>query len=557
MSPGLKLGADARLPVLAPVSITVAQLQQIEAEFEVVNRRLRDLSALRLQTWFRKSRWLRSTLPRQLLRVRLLVHSCIVIQSCWRAASARWGQSSLAFSTSFSPKMSCSFESESLCMAFVISTPRSVPLDKVENDADTAQSYDHAISSSTGDGFEPMSLDRRPAWGLLHVHLGCSLGLAGARAAALWRGYYVRRAISCRSLQMKIKLRHDLYLLISDVERRQKWQGSGQPPQRLGPWVDVLYTGLGRLQHEVLEGFEAVLFGRTPLWGGARLPVVWLGWPCDLSRLPRLAVKARELSVDGSEPSLIAATMLQTCSPPRSPVLDDGGRFRADAVRIGHQDSMCQDPCQVTAGATAGSDVAAACLPQRRISGPSAGSVSVCLSPSSSCGPREVFAIPSDYEVLAPAPELPVFAAEGPSAAPSKASSLPASPAHRSRDWSKVRPRIDARLVRAAPVGPAAALQRQDASNSRGGVKRSAAAAVRRPRAMSSSALAKASSMPLFERLQSVIASSVGKSDTPISRTRPGVFADEPQSARKELVCLDEFRDSESLPSLTTDADGA
>lgn len=523
---GRKLGVDSGAAALAPGSVTAVRLRQVEVEFEDVYQQLRELSALRLQAWFRHSQWRRSTLPRQFLRVRLLLHSCMIIQAAWRAAVARYAQSNLTLSTSFSPKLCRSLESQ--CAAVQMS--HAGQPDRIKKGIDPAQPNVQEIALLSGSCSEHMSIGRRPNWGLLDIHLGCSLGQAGARVAALWRGYYVRRAISCRSLQMKIKLRHDLYLLISDVEARQKSQARGQPPQRLGPWVDVLYTGLGRLQREVLEGFESVVLGRAPLWGGARLPVTWLGWPCDLHRLPRLALRARELSLDCSEPSLIASTMLQTCTPPRSPLADEAGIFEADAMRMWHHDNQSQNSGRAVADVAAGRISATACLLRQMTSAPSTETLPMVLSSARNCGPREVFVVPSDYEVLATPLEPLGLAEDVPCAMPAKASSTPASPAHCSRDWSKVRPRVDARLVRAggsarAPVGAGS---------------RSTAGLVRRSR-MSSPGLSTASSMPLLQQFHVDGATSLERGGNVFSRIRPGEVEDKASFLRTESVCLDDL----------------
>lgn len=448
----------------------VARLRRLEAELQAVSLEHRELSAVRLQRWYRASCWRRWVWPRQLMRARLLVHSCIVIQTAWRAAMAHASQSILTLSTSLSPTLLPSpvrQDGESPINIALADAPPHVPAGEVDKGvespihvalADAPQSVPSCVldkGADPGPDHPKAQLQTTPSVSDLHrrrsdwewpdPRRGLSLGPGGARAAALWRGYYVRRAMSCRSLQMKIKLRHDLYLLISDVEARQQWQAGGPPPQRLGPWVDVLYTGLGRLQNEVLEGFEAVLQGPAPLWGGARLPVSWLGWPRDLRRLARLPVRKRERSPACSEPSLIASTMLQTCTPPRSPLPADGsGELLADALRRWQHDDLLQ----AFGGAA---DAAAGPTVRRPVRSSLLASEDALASP---CGvaPREVFSIPLDHQVL-PLLELPGHSERS---APSTPATAPASPAARLRDWSKVKPRVDAGSVR-APSGGAKA----------------------------------------------------------------------------------------------------
>lgn len=213
----------------------------------------------------------------------MLAQSCARIQRVWRRRSVT------PDCTGFSLKLIEDTQTAAQCK-------RGVPADlevssiacaanEAEHDAEHALHLAGALCAERA---------QAPAGGR-----ACSVALVGERTLAVWRGYRLRRALQSRSLQTKIRLRHDLYLLISDVE--------GEAREDL-PWLDVLYGGLGRLQREVLQGLEL----EAAPWGQARLPLQWLGWPRDLGR-------AREAS-------LLACTTLQACSPP-SPLreLDGSG----------------------------------------------------------------------------------------------------------------------------------------------------------------------------------------------------------------------------------------
>ncbi|CAE7702863.1 Chsy1 [Symbiodinium microadriaticum] len=108
-----------------------------------------------------------------------------------------------------------------------------------------------------------------------------------SRAAALWQGCKLRRALATRAVQAKLQLRRDLYWLIVDVESRHPPKVQVQDPH-VGPWLDVLYAGLSKLQSEALAELAAALHGR-------RLPLgrpTFRGWPKDLRRLPRLVTRS-------------------------------------------------------------------------------------------------------------------------------------------------------------------------------------------------------------------------------------------------------------------------
>eukprot|EP00439_Symbiodinium_sp_Y106_P081042 s121_g19.t3 len=82
-----------------------------------------------------------------------------------------------------------------------------------------------------------------------------------SRAAALWQGCKLRRALATRAVQAKLQLRRDLYWLIVDVESRHPPKVQMQDPH-VGPWLDVLYAGLSKLQSEALAELAAALHGR-------------------------------------------------------------------------------------------------------------------------------------------------------------------------------------------------------------------------------------------------------------------------------------------------------
>lgn len=158
-------------------------------------------------------------------------------------------------------------------------------------------------------------------------------------AHAYWQGYKVRRVLEVRDLQLKVRLRHGLYLVILDTEEEsfkgdQVRRGCRAGPRRdLHPWLEVLYAELRRLQLEVLDTFTAVLQGWKPLWGSAREQFLWQGWSHDLRRFPALSLarprsdrskaEIRECSkIDSdSEVSLLGSVHYQPCSPPQSPEL--------------------------------------------------------------------------------------------------------------------------------------------------------------------------------------------------------------------------------------------
>ncbi|CAE8597477.1 unnamed protein product [Polarella glacialis] len=299
-----------------------ARRQQLEAEIAKLCRRHRNLSATRLQRCWRATWWRQHLLPRQLRRVRILLRSCCAIQCAWRGAATR-RRAAAAVTPS---------------EGVGIAPPRA------------------AVEISWRDGPE--------------LDLGLpGLGPGALRAAALWRGCKLRRALAGRGVQTKLQLRRDLYLLISDVEGRQGIVNSEQvtsatqeqESQRLGPWLDVLYTGLARLQQEALQELSDALrpgpgTTRRLFFGfgaaSSSLPLSrcapgspWRGWPRDLRRMPWLAIRPRDrpgeedaTSPLANEPSLMASTSRwQDFSPPNSPLLTAEARSESILRRARRQ----------------------------------------------------------------------------------------------------------------------------------------------------------------------------------------------------------------------------
>lgn len=260
-----------------------ARLQRLEAERLNLQTQLCEFAAVRLQRWYRSLYWRRWILPQQLLRVRVLLYSCMTIQSAWRQALQwrRYDRPSQKAATEWRGS-----ESHSIISPTIVST--------------TAK-LQHRISEH-GRGHNAV------------IDVRTSLNPEFAKLAALWIGYKVRRAFASRNVQGKIQLRHDLYLLISDVEGRSHTCPKSPLPQRLAPWVDVLYSGLARLQGEVLSELDVLISGEQSLWSSPRCGMTWRGWSRDLVRLPTLG-----FNPVCNEPSLLATTAYQICTPPESP----------------------------------------------------------------------------------------------------------------------------------------------------------------------------------------------------------------------------------------------
>jgi len=175
---------------------------------------------------------------------------------------------------------------------------------------------------------------------------GSALGLGGECAAAFWYRYRMRRALESRTVQAKLQLRHDLYLLISDAE--DKRGADGDQASRHGPWLDTLYMSLAKLQREALQELSDLSQGRTRLWGAARSPFSWHGWTSDLERMSAYALKCQ--SPLASELSLLGSTTFQE---PRSPQArgmlapdssSAGPRGSAAAARACSGRSLMTDP---------------------------------------------------------------------------------------------------------------------------------------------------------------------------------------------------------------------
>lgn len=342
-----------------------ARLRRVSAELEAMRGRRRELAAVRLQRWLRACHWRRWLLPLQLERARVLLRSCRRIQQTWRGLqyapllhgeASRWRSESVIAGGCLNP---CLASGNPLSMDRIYAmqqqldshfSANSEPVSRTEMHHDD----EHVMVSRGISGMEPQGemvrlCEPRPA----------STGIEGPnslrirpmtsvcvvtdvgdqenpmmldkeevrQAAALWRGYRVRRAFQARSVQSKLQQRHDTYLLITDAEAPANNSKAAATRQREGvlPWLDVLYAGMARLQEETLVELEAALpGGSSSPWGGARCSPTWRGWPHDLQRMPGLATGRtlrRNLSMLASEPSLLACTSLQLCTPPRSPAL--------------------------------------------------------------------------------------------------------------------------------------------------------------------------------------------------------------------------------------------
>eukprot|EP00439_Symbiodinium_sp_Y106_P080348 s121_g19.t1 len=177
------------------------------SELVLLRRLHRELSAVRISRWWRGTLG-RRRLPAQLRKARVLRCSCERIQKAWRSRRK------------VPPKAP---EPETR---------------KAEKDSERSAIDALPAEYAVYEGAEPRS-----------------------RAAALWQGCKLRRALATRAVQAKLQLRRDLYWLIVDVESRHPPKVQMQDPH-VGPWLDVLYAGLSKLQSEALAELAAALHGR-------------------------------------------------------------------------------------------------------------------------------------------------------------------------------------------------------------------------------------------------------------------------------------------------------
>jgi len=261
------------LHVDAAAVFTVAAHQQRLTVAECVAR-LRELSVIRLQRWIRRSIWRKRTLPRQLHRAHLLLLSCKCIQICWRSHRNSKGRRSTT-----------PLQSVSSFMQHHQAEP--VPC---EEEKCTEEERQGTATRDDG-GFD----------------FPC-----GQRLLAAWRGHRIRRALASRSTQTKLQLRHDVYLLITDVEAKGYLRNA---PTRHHAWVDTLYVSLSRLQHEVLQEFRSNIKG---LQRGIRSSYRWHGWPNDLLRMPGLRLRPPSPAGSG-EVSSSSIGPSTPSSPPAQP----------------------------------------------------------------------------------------------------------------------------------------------------------------------------------------------------------------------------------------------
>ncbi|CAE7247781.1 Chsy3 [Symbiodinium sp. CCMP2456] len=232
-------------------------------------------AAVRISRWWRGTLG-RRRLPAQLRKARLLRCSCERIQRAWRSRrkarevlDGSFGDV-LGDALAFRATVEKPVKKEPCCEVPKASKVQAVQAPEPETRKAGKDSERSAIDAVLAEfavytGAEPQS-----------------------RAAALWQGCKLRRALATRAVQAKLQLRRDLYWLIVDVESRHPPQVQVQDPH-VGPWLDVLYAGLSKLQSEALAELAAALHGR-------RLPLgrpTFRGWPKDLRRLPRLVTRPR------------------------------------------------------------------------------------------------------------------------------------------------------------------------------------------------------------------------------------------------------------------------
>eukprot|EP00405_Crypthecodinium_cohnii_P052699 CAMPEP_0206593806 /NCGR_PEP_ID=MMETSP0325_2-20121206/41917_1 /ASSEMBLY_ACC=CAM_ASM_000347 /TAXON_ID=2866 /ORGANISM="Crypthecodinium cohnii, Strain Seligo" /LENGTH=301 /DNA_ID=CAMNT_0054103985 /DNA_START=332 /DNA_END=1238 /DNA_ORIENTATION=+ len=137
------------------------------------------------------------------------------------------------------------------------------------------------------------------------------LGPGTEQARALLMGCKVRRAIASKSVQNKLRLRHDLYLLITDAE-----QEKSEVSYRAA-WVESLYASLAKAQAECLAELNICLNGPLLVSGFQnRSKSAWRGWTKNLERM----IGYRKLSQTPPERSLVGSTSLRA-APDLSQVL--------------------------------------------------------------------------------------------------------------------------------------------------------------------------------------------------------------------------------------------
>lgn len=392
------------------------RLQRLEAERKELQTQLRTLAVLRLQRWYWALHWRTSILPRQLLSMRMLLCSCITIQRAWRTALA-WRSASQC-RAAWSLQLTQSDQALELLRAqderaAVLSNAASKPtsptgfiegldgtleylgVSSIPASASTA-SMRNESNPRTHESHRQTPTHQAEDVAQMPVQQFSPLNTKALSCAmAFWRGYRVRRALGSRVVQGKVQLRHDLYLLISDVEGRGKLSSNAHMPQRLAPWVDVLYSGLARLQNEVLSELHGLFRGDASLCSSQRCPLVWRGWSRDLLRLPQLVLdvpRLRNQSSPCSEPSLLASTAYQAITPPGSP------RSLEEFLRTGpvqyedwlQSSSSCADSGQQMLapwGCTVVTPPTASQLDPMPLSGSQAGSTSPNSQDSEQSGP--------------------------------------------------------------------------------------------------------------------------------------------------------------------------
>eukprot|EP00929_Paragymnodinium_shiwhaense_P040186 TRINITY_DN20995_c0_g1_i4.p1 TRINITY_DN20995_c0_g1~~TRINITY_DN20995_c0_g1_i4.p1 ORF type:complete len:642 (-),score=122.71 TRINITY_DN20995_c0_g1_i4:237-2162(-) len=296
--------------------VEAGRLRQLKAELAALKHAQETLAALRLQRWCRL-RWSRKALRRQLLRVRLLLLSCRMIQRAWRRRlhwrQRREGEVSLSWKLHPVPGGAAVVRVGGLAWSPDDGTDQwedfsQEPIEEKpscgrDDFSDHGSRPPRRDASDDGSGrgacrADPGGVVVDPKLAALELQCGRQC----RRIIASWWGFKTRRALACKAVQAKLHLWYDTYQLIADVERGRA-AGAGGPDVRVDPWVDALYNGLSKCQHEALEEFQAAM--RRGATGGYRLR--WRGWYVNLerARLPLTRAEAEgELSRRGSSSGL-------------------------------------------------------------------------------------------------------------------------------------------------------------------------------------------------------------------------------------------------------------
>eukprot|EP00928_Gymnodinium_smaydae_P078559 TRINITY_DN6265_c0_g1_i1.p1 TRINITY_DN6265_c0_g1~~TRINITY_DN6265_c0_g1_i1.p1 ORF type:complete len:530 (-),score=73.34 TRINITY_DN6265_c0_g1_i1:66-1655(-) len=298
-----------------------------------------ELAATRLQRWSRASRWRRRVLPYQLLRARVLLHSCLAIQRWWRnvaATASCWPPNS----------------------ARVVSTAGAAVGDVGTWPAGGGELEPQRRRPSNGDVEDPRSASSASSSSVREPAAAEEASPGCRRLAALWRGWRVRRALASRAVQQKLRMRHELYQLILDAEGPST--GTQDRRDARDPWMSSLYSEVERLRDEVLREFESALVARVATGGGtphaarSSATLAWRGWPRDLQRYPQLALKGMGTQATAAASADASTGAGQLASFPSVRSLDGEAALRGNdatsdvGVRLG---SLSSNHSQVLSGA--------------------------------------------------------------------------------------------------------------------------------------------------------------------------------------------------------------